>query len=145
MLVVVLLEAIRLKCRYVLWGMRDYEAHQVSAMAWGALAVMLTVSLSPAPGYAYALCWTCAWVDPMVGELKSYLPNVSVYAIAVLVAALIWFYCVNAFSLPVWTVWVCAPVAVAAEYPRLKFLDDNFLMLVVPLCFLWLFRFVGWL
>ncbi|HJM30372.1 MAG TPA: hypothetical protein QF529_04810, partial [Candidatus Thalassarchaeaceae archaeon] len=46
----IVIEAIRIKFGIIILGQREYEAKQVSALAWGAVAVCLTLIIAPQEG-----------------------------------------------------------------------------------------------
>ena len=142
---VVLLEGVRLKLKCLVWGMRSYEAHQISALAWGATAVTLVLRMSPSAGYAYGLCWVCALVDPLIGELKRFMRESCVYSVALVISSIVWYCCHLWFQLPLWLVFILPVVAVGSEYPSFKWVDDNFLMAAVPLLVILLVDVFGFL
>ena len=45
-----IVEAVRLKLGITVFGQRDYESKQVSALAWGALSIGLCVLIAPKAG-----------------------------------------------------------------------------------------------
>ena len=47
---ILLVEAIRLKSGIVIVGQREYEASQISAMAWGTFAVSIALLMAPTMG-----------------------------------------------------------------------------------------------
>ena len=77
--ILILLEMIRLYFGIIIVGQREYEAKQISALAWGAFAVCLALLLSPESNssegmksgiYAAPLIWGLTFVDPIMGEIK---------------------------------------------------------------------------
>lgn len=132
---VMILEFIRIKCRCVVFAMRDYEENQLSALAWGAISLVLALSLSPSSAIAYALCFSAAVVDPMVGEMKRKRPLHVVYTAASAVSLLVWGLSAFYFGFSYWLALICGLLTVLAEYPQIPYLDDNFLMIVIPLVF----------
>ena len=56
-------EGIRLKLGITVFGQRDYEAKQVSALAWGAVGVGFVLLLAPHEAYAYPLILSLALGD----------------------------------------------------------------------------------
>ena len=69
-LVAVIGELIRLKLGFTVFGQREYESKQVSALAWGALAIGLVLLITPTKEYAYPLIFTLTFGDPFMGELR---------------------------------------------------------------------------
>ena len=45
-------EGIRLRLGFTVFGQRDYEANQISALAWGAIGVGMVFLLAPTEAYA---------------------------------------------------------------------------------------------
>ena len=65
-------EAIRLKLGITIFGQRDYESHQVSALAWGGFAVGLTFLILPEnPELVWPLILSLSLGDPFLGEIRS--------------------------------------------------------------------------
>ena len=69
-IVAILGEALRLKFGLTVFGQREYEAKQVSALAWGGFAVGMVLLLAPVKEYAYPLILSLAFGDPFMGELR---------------------------------------------------------------------------
>ena len=47
-LAAIILESLRIKTGFLIVGQREYEKHQISALAWGAVSIALTIiALSP--------------------------------------------------------------------------------------------------
>ena len=64
-LLLVFSEAIRLKLGITIFGQRDYESHQVSALAWGGFAVGLTFLILPeSPELVWPLILSLSLGDP---------------------------------------------------------------------------------
>ena len=57
-------EALRLKFGLTVFGQREYEANQVSALAWGGFAVGMVLLLAPTKEYAYPLIFSLSFGDP---------------------------------------------------------------------------------
>ena len=116
-------EAIRLKLGITIFGQRDYEAKQISALAWGAIGVGLVLLLVPHKAYAWPLIVSLALGDPFMGELrrKDFADRqVMVYA---------WWQ----VGTPLWVAIIAAPVCMISEWPRLRYIDDNATMVLIPL------------
>ncbi|MGB1587349.1 MAG: hypothetical protein ACPHJD_00880 [Poseidonia sp.] len=127
-------EGIRLKLGITVFGQRDYEAKQVSALAWGAVGVGFVLLLAPHEAYAYPLILSLALGDPLMGELRRKgisSRNVMVYSTAALWA--IWLASSALFGTPVWMAFLLAPVCMISEWPRLRYIDDNATMVLIPL------------
>ncbi len=133
-IVALLLEGLRLKLGLTVFGQRDYEAKQVSALAWGAIGVGFVLLLAPHEAYAWPLIASLALGDPLMGELrrKEVSPrNVMLYA--TLLILVIWLVAVQQFGTPMWMAFLMAPVCMISEWPRLTYIDDNATMVLIPL------------
>lgn len=136
-------ELIRLKAGIVIVGQREYERYQFSAVAWGCLSIMLTfVALSPwdVPSGAHAgwltipIILSLTFGDPAMGEARRYkFDNKSVFLIGSSVCALTWILCGYFFGTPYWLALIMGPLTAASEWPKLKWIDDNATMVLLPL------------
>ena len=136
----ILVEALRLKMGITIFGQRDYESKQVSALAWGGIAVGLTfLVLSDYPELVWPLILSLSLGDPFLGELRrKEIETKNVFIFGSLFIALI---CL--FGTPIWIALIMGPLCVAAEWPRLRWIDDNATMLLIPLSFV--IMLVPWL
>ena len=127
-------EGIRLKLGFTVFGQREYESKQVSALAWGALAIGLVLLITPTKEYAYPLIFSLTFGDPFMGELRRKGMDSKTVILAACVFVLgIWLACWYAFGTPIIVCLIVAPIAVLAETPRLRYIDDNATMLLIPL------------
>ena len=140
------LEAARIWRRFVCIGCRTYEAAQVSAMAWGASGTVLVLMAAPGRGDSAAdrayvaapIFWCLGLVDPLLGELKAAGHGLRRRSIAAcLVATAVWAVSTAALAPDSGFAWfmvpVMGPLAVLSEYPSIPSVDDNGLMLLIPL------------
>jgi hypothetical protein len=130
----ILVEGLRLKLGFTIFGQREYEAHQVSALAWGAFGVGMVFLLVPTEAYAWPLVLSLSLGDPFMGELRRRgidTRNVVIYS-SMFIGA-IWVACWFFFETPLWLALVFGPLCVAAEWPRLRYIDDNATMTLIPL------------
>jgi len=133
-LIAVFGEALRLRMGWTIVGQRSYEAKQVSALAWGALGVGMVFLLAPEPEYAYPLILSLSLGDPLLGELRRKGASTkNVIWAGIIGIALIWATCAYLVETPWILVALMAPICVAAEWPRLRYIDDNATMLLIPL------------
>ena len=90
--------------------------------------------LAPHPAYAYPLILSLSLGDPLLGELrrKGVSTNSVIWA-GTIGIALIWVFCALWVDTPWLLVALMAPICVAAEWPRLRYIDDNATMLLIPL------------
>jgi hypothetical protein len=131
----VIVEAVRLKLGITIFGQRDYESKQVSALAWGAFAIGLTfLTLSEYPELVWPLILSLSLGDPFLGEIRrAGLEPRSVFLIGTAFIMAIWLATWSLVGTPIWLAFVMAPLCVAAEWPRLRWIDDNATMLLIPL------------
>ena len=133
-------EALRLRMGLTVVGQRSYEAKQVSALAWGALGVGMVFLLTPDPAYAYPLILSLSLGDPLLGELRRKGSSTQTVILAgVIGIAVIWAGCAILVETPWLFVPLMAPICVAAEWPRLRYIDDNATMLLIPLAVVLIF------
>ena len=132
---IVLAEGIRLKLGVTIFGQRDYESKQVSALAWGGFAVGLTfLTLSEYPELVWPLILSLSLGDPFLGEIRRKgLDAKSVFIYGSIFVGLIWVATWHFLDTPIWMAILMAPICVAAEWPRLRWIDDNATMLLIPL------------
>jgi hypothetical protein len=127
-------EGLRLRLGLTVFGQREYEAKQVSALAWGAIGVGFVFLLTPHEAYAWPLILSLSLGDPFMGELRRKgldASKVMMYATGLLLV--IWMACSMAFGTPIWMALLLSPVCMLAEWPRLTYIDDNATMLLIPL------------
>ncbi|MBT3420374.1 MAG: hypothetical protein HN794_03990 [Euryarchaeota archaeon] len=133
-LVAIFGEAIRLKFEFTIFGQREYEAKQVSALAWGGLAIGMVLLLAPIKQYAYPLIFSLSFGDPFMGEIRRMgVETREVIIYSILFVSAIWLVCWYLFATPLWLALIFAPLCVFAEMPRLRYIDDNATMLLIPL------------
>ena len=137
----IVIEVIRIKFGIIIIGQREYEAKQVSALAWGAVAVCLTLILAPQEGegleagkYTIPIICGLTFVDPIMGEVKrAKMGMQSAVLVGLAVSYTIWMGSVALFSTPFLVAVLLAPLTVAGEVPRVSWIDDNATMLLFPL------------
>lgn len=144
-IIILVFEILRIKRGWLLFGQRQHERHFLSSFAQGAVAIAITLLAIPG-GYAHGLqyAWpmvaVLAVVDPVMGEMRRFkLQRKWVLSIGLIVAVIIWaLFCWN-YEFNPWLVLIMPLVAIAAEVPNLRWLDDNATLLLFPLLVLWLF------
>lgn len=132
-------ELLRIRFGVLAVGQREHERDHISSMMWGVIAIAIVLLFAPDPRYAIPLVAACAVGDPLLGELRAHCQTVWVVLIAVIVIALIWWLCGVWMPIAWWWPLILAPVTVAAEWPSLHWIDDNALMMLVPLVLVILF------
>lgn len=144
-LLLILVEGLRLRLGITIFGQRDYEAKQISALAWGGFAIGMVLLLAPAPGYAWPLIVTLAFGDPLMGELRRKgMDDRHVMFYATLLIFAIWLACWVRVDTPFLLCLLLPPISMAAEWPRLTYIDDNATMVLIPLALVLLLEpFVG--
>ena len=126
------LELIRICFGLTVWGQRQHETRQLSSFAWTVLGVAVAVLMLPFH-YAFIVVLTTAIIDPLVGEFRARgFSAWIVELIGLVVAWLIWFAAAYGFGVAWWWVIIMPPVILAVEWPSFTWVDDNFLMMVVP-------------
>jgi hypothetical protein len=133
-LVVLICEGLRLLSGFVVFGQRKHEARRLSSFTWGWLGLVAVLLCSPSMGFASAIIWSLALGDPCLGEGRRYFSKPAyAFMLGLLVIGLIWFYSAIYFGFsPVWLLFM-APLTVLAEWKSFRWIDDNVLMLVIPL------------
>jgi len=127
-------EGLRLRFGWTVFGQRDYEAHQISALAWGAFGVGMVFLLAPTEAYAWPLILSLSLGDPLMGELRRKdLEARQVMIASTFALLLVWLGAWYLFGTPLWMAVFLAPVCMIAEWPRLRYIDDNATMVLIPL------------
>lgn len=136
-LFLVIAEAIRLRLGITIFGQREYESVQVSALAWGAFGLGIVFLVVPVEQYAWPLVLSLALGDPFMGELRRRgLESRQVILASCVFLIALWVLCWFLFETPLILAFFLGPLCVASEWPRLRYIDDNATMLLIPLCLL---------
>lgn len=130
------LEAVRLFTGRIFFGLREYEKGQISAFAWAGIGVTIAFLFFPMP---FVVCSVVGlgWTDPLIGEMRKrkmmrYYPATPL-AVYFLIAVACLFVFSEISMIQVFILgFVCSVAAISVEKPKLP-IDDDFLMLVVPL------------
>lgn len=138
LLIVLGFEALRLIFHVNINGMRSYEFDRPSAPAFTAVGMTFACLYFPIE-LTLPVLMGMGWVDPLIGELRRKgskmnptLPVVAYFSIMLL--GLGYFYGLT-FAVLI-SAALIAPIAVFLEAIRFRFLDDDLVLIVVPL--LWL-------
>ena len=128
------IEVVRIALRIPIFGMRGYESERISAYAWGTMGLLLGFLLFPMILVIPVFCGM-AWIDPLAAWSRRtgrypWLPAIG-YA-TVFAGVLLAVGTLNPAEAAALTA-IAAPVALLAEYPDIRVVDDDFLMTVVPL------------
>lgn len=130
---VLVFEAVRLYRGFRVLGMREYEKKQISAAAWAAIALTFAFLLFPFE-YAAPIIAGMAWVDPIIATVRRtgwypYLPFAVHLGIMMSAFALL-----TPFTWRIILAGVVASIlAIASESCKTRYVDDDCLMIVVPL------------
>jgi len=137
-----IVEAVRLGTGKVFFGLREYEGKQLSAYAWAGIGITLGFYFFP-PAFVACAVFGIGWIDPLIGEMRKrkkmrYYPYVPLLAYVLIVLGCL--LTLTDIELPTILILgaVASASAIAIEKPRLP-VDDDFLMLIVPLIILTVF------
>jgi hypothetical protein len=131
-----IVEAIRLKSKKIVYGMRKYEKKQISAYAWFAMGTGIALLFFPML-FVVPVVIGMATIDPLIGEIR--FRKKELYPIIPsILYAIIMFVCLFLISdFALWTLvlftFVGTLCAIYAESWNIKAIDDDFLMIIVPL------------
>ncbi|MFO8109209.1 MAG: hypothetical protein R6U17_01605 [Thermoplasmata archaeon] len=138
-LVILSFELLRIWQGWQVFGLRDYERTKMAAYAWATLGAAIALLLFPKHLVILVLVGMGA-IDPLCGEIRHHFPRL--YPLIPLAA----YFLLSAFILSSLTDHVLSAIvilsltgsaaAITAEYPNIL-LDDDFLMILVPLVVLW--------
>jgi hypothetical protein len=135
LVVVLIFEAIRLRRKWHIVGMREYEYRRMSAAAWSAIALVFTFLFFPLELAAPALLGM-GFIDPLIGELRRHkskmyplLPTLLYFVIVLAALA----YLIGFDYRAVLAAIVATALAIELEKMRWRQVDDDFLMIVPPL------------
>lgn len=143
-LIILSFEALRIYFGFEVYGMRHYEKRQIAAYAWATMAAVIGLLFFPI--HLTVLCLVgMGIVDPLIGELEKnkpsscpYLPLLIWAVLGIIILTILAnFSLVFVILLSV----VGSVVAVGVEKPTL-IIDDDFLMVVVPLIILRMIEFI---
>jgi hypothetical protein len=134
---IMVFEACRLRKGITFMGLRPHEKNQIASFAWAAAGITATLWLSP-HDIASAALVGMALVDPLAGELRlravadvKALPlSMLVYFVLAVSVLLVWDVRTAAQSLVLCTVGTV--LAVFSERAKIRYVDDDFLMAVLP-------------
>lgn len=127
-------EGTRLKFGLTIYGQREYEARQISALGWGAFGIGLVFLLAPTEEYIWPLILSLSLGDPFLGEMRRKgMTTRNVIVSSTLFLFLVWVACWHFVQTPLWLAFLFAPLCVASEWPRLRYIDDNATMVLIPL------------
>ena len=144
--VIVMFESVRLWRKATFFGLRPHERNSIASFAWAAAGITLALWVMPWE-VATPVLIGMGLVDPLAGELRrvkrtrwlQILPPLAVYASICMIAL------TTLTDAPISEMVIIsslgAVLAVAAERRRVPYVDDDFLMIIVPgiaMSLLWL-------
>ena len=141
-ILILIIEAVRLRSGIVIVGQREYESNQISALAWGALAVALAILIAPegengsmeAGKYGAPIILGMTLVDPVMGEVKRTQKDLRTAIITGLaVSYAVWVGCHFWIGTELIAALLLAPLTVLGELPPTRAIDDNATMVLFPL------------
>jgi hypothetical protein len=131
---VLLFEIIRIRLGFVFFAQRLHEATHFSAFGWTMISIAFVLLFSPAMPYTFAIIGSCALADPIVGELRQWrIEKKKIIMVGLLVVLGVWATIAYLCGISYYWGLLMAPITIAAEWPSLEWIDDNALMLLVPL------------
>jgi len=147
--IIIVAELVRLKIGFTIFGQRAYEANQLSALFWGAVSVVVALSFSPLVGVMGAALGTplvlgLAFGDPVMGEVRRAGKEPKFVAIGGLITVYaVWLISWNCLDTPLLFALLIPPIQVASEWPRLRWIDDNGTMVLIPFLVILLLSSLG--
>ena len=140
-IVIITIEYLRLKNKFELVGMRDYEQTRIAGFVWfatGTSILFIFTEMGAFPqSIAIATIIMAAYTDPVIGEANRNLGGNWGLGLGFLCAFLIYVSVIGSIFYSV----MGALVAVIVERPKLKWFDDDLAMQIFPaaiLSILWL-------
>jgi dolichol kinase len=132
---ILIFEALRLYFGWHIIGIRYYEYDRISAAAWAALAMVVALLFFPLQLAAPAIIGM-AFVDPLIGELRRHksklYPSLPTVVYFLLTFTILWYF-FGPTTVVILAAAVATGLAIGIERVRTKYIDDDFLMTVVPL------------
>ncbi|MAM36273.1 MAG: hypothetical protein CL988_03795 [Euryarchaeota archaeon] len=127
-------ELTRLKFGITIYGQREYESKQISALGWGAFGIGLVFVMAPIEEYIWPLILSLSLGDPFLGEMRRIGLNTrNVVFSSTIFLFFVWIGCWYFVNTPFWLAFLFAPLCVLSEWPRLRYIDDNATMVLIPL------------
>jgi hypothetical protein len=145
---VLVLELLRHRAGLELPTLRPYEQRRVASYVFFAVAIVAVIILFPEP-IAAAVVLGTALIDPLVGELRvARTGRSTLWALPVAAYAGLAF--LGLFAIGRWPLLpsiglalLIAPVAVAVERPKSRWVDDDLAMTFVPAILLYVVGVIG--
>lgn len=136
LVIVLAFEGIRLATGRVFFGLRKYEKGRLSAYAWAGIAITLAFLFFP-PVFVICAIVGMGWTDPLIGELrlrwKGAYPSLPLTVYFLIVMCCLLLYSEINIIAAGFLACLASYSAVHVEAKKFKQVDDDFLMLIVPL------------
>jgi hypothetical protein len=135
-----IIEALRLYFSPHIIGMREYENYRVSAAAWTAIALTFALAFFPIE-ITLPVLLGMGWIDPLMGIMRArkskYYPSVPIVLYFILmVVPLAYFFGPTPITLI--ASMAATFLGIMSEVKKNWYIDDDFLMIVIPLLGLFL-------
>jgi hypothetical protein len=137
-----LFELLRIHKGWLFFGQREYERHYPSAFSWSVIGIILVLYFSPLHGqqgaaFGLPIIWSMCIGDPLLGELRRAKYNALKSILLTLIPlTLVWLLASVYLGTPLLLSCIMPSLIIASEWPSVRYLDDNFLMLAIPLLFI---------
>ena len=129
-------EGVRLKTGKIFFGLRKYEKKQISAFAWFAIGMGCALLLFKME-YVVPVVIGMAFTDPLIGEIKrrreKLYPVIPIIFYGTIVFLCLFFLTEVTIILLILFTLMATLSAIFAEWWKIKYIDDDFLMIVIPL------------
>ena len=133
-LLVLIIEGVRLAAGVLFFGQRAHERNQLSSFAASCTGLFLVLLFAPSPVIGVAIIASCAFADPFSGWLRARTRCVVRSILGTwLLVTLIWLICHWYGGLPLYLCAFLPPIIALAEQCQQHYVDDNFLMMILPL------------
>ena len=132
---ILIIEAFRLYFSPHIIGMRDYENYRISAAAWTAMALTISLAFFPIE-IALPVILGMAWVDPIMGIMRArkskLYPAIPIVLYFVLmIVPLTYFFGLT--PLVMIASVVATFLGIMSEIKKNWYIDDDFIMIIIPL------------
>jgi hypothetical protein len=137
---ILVIEALRLYFSPHIIGMRDYENYRISAAAWTAMALTIALAFFPIQ-IVLPVVLGMGWIDPLMGEMRRHksrlYPQVPIVLYFVLmIVPLVYYFGLT--PLVIFGSFAATFLGIMSEIKKNWYIDDDFLMIIVPLLGLYL-------
>jgi hypothetical protein len=137
---ILVIEAFRLYFSPNIIGMREYENYRISAAAWTAMALTVSFAFFPIE-ITLPIVLGMGWIDPIMGIMRArqskFYPSVpTVLYFILMIVPLSYFFGLT--PLVIIASVVVTFLGIMSEIKKNWYIDDDFLMIIVPLLGLYL-------